>query len=58
MTGNITTIRVVDSLGAVTGRGAIRASNHKESQGIRDDKDNKEKGEDELIHSMIATKIP
>lgn len=57
MTGNITCIRIVDSLGAVTGRSAIRASNHKESQGVWDCKDNEEKDKGELIHCVIATKV-
>ena len=57
MTGNITSIRVVDSSGAITGRGAIGASDHKESQGVWDGKDNEEKGKGELIQCLIAIKV-
>ena len=57
MTGNITSIRIVDSSGAVTGRSAIGASDHKESKSVWDCKDNEDKGKGELIQCVIATKV-
>ena len=56
MTGNITSIRIVDGLGTKAGGRAIGTSDHQESQGVRESKGKKEKDDSELEQRIIATK--
>lgn len=53
MTGNITSIRIVDCFGTEAGGRAIRASNHQEGRCVRDIKGD-EKDECELLQGIIA----
>ena len=55
MTDSVTSIRIVDSQGTKAGGRAIGASDHQESQGVRNSQGNEEKDESELMQRGIAS---